>query len=136
MLEDQACRLAMAILVLEDGRLAFECADRGLRKDVGVESGLHIFSWCNNNLFLKGFKPMVSDDLPPALEGMAEFTIANSRPGPSNWLRMRATWKGTYRSSRATFVFSLATESPPPPRWLGTSLATSLCAWPSSRTPP
>jgi len=113
MMGDQACRHAVAVLALEDGRLAFECADRGLRKDLYVTSGLHIFSWCKNNLFFKGFKPMVPDDLPPALEGMAEFTIANSRPGPSNWLRMRATWGGTFRSNRATFVFSLATESPP-----------------------
>jgi len=109
---DRACRYAVAVLALEDGRLAFECADRNLRKDLYVSSGLHVFSWCKNNLFFKGFKPMAADDQPPALEGMAEFTIANSRPGPSNWLRLRATWGGTYRSARTTFVYSLTSESP------------------------
>jgi hypothetical protein len=129
---DRGCRKAVAILAGEAGTLVFAFEERGLRTEVEVTSGLHIFAYCLSNLVFKGFMRFVTTSV-PAPEGIPQFTIA-SGDANSTWMRLE-TSMGPFRPMIRGYVFPLERESPsllavhfrsPVPLYL--LLMPSLCA--------
>jgi hypothetical protein len=106
---DRGCRKAVAILTAEAGTLVFACEERGLRAEVEVSSGLHIFAYCLSNLVFKGFMRFATSSV-PAPAGIPQFTIASGRAN-STWLRVE-TSMGPFRPMARGYVFPLERESP------------------------
>jgi hypothetical protein len=103
---NKSCRMGVAVLALEAGRLVVK--NDGRSKTVRLEPGLHIFTWCATNMLFMGTPLSRPNSLPLAANG--QFSIEHEDENQVAWLKLFATFDRI--PGPASYVFPVE-RSPP-----------------------
>jgi hypothetical protein len=103
------CRMAVALLALEEGELVVRNDNREVRIPVNV--GLHFVTWCSANMFFMGMplsRPN-NANMPPIV-GYGRFIIEHATPDEVSWMAANAIFNR--EPGPRSFVFPLMREPP------------------------